>query len=184
MKGWGANLGHNLSEGKRGLLESIQALDLRADSSCLSPDEWLLRYDLEDQPTVIYIDEEAFWCQRGTHCWVLCGDANMAYFEDIANGRRCRNTVPILWDGETLLQHPAEICADVDGFYKALFSPSPRGGMSLDPSFSASDQRISDAENATLTAPFSQDEAWTTIKGMNPASALLLQQKTFQRRQK
>ncbi|KAE8774401.1 hypothetical protein D1007_53233 [Hordeum vulgare] len=60
MKGWGANLVRNLRERKRGLLESIQALDIRAVSSGMSPDEWLLHYDLEDQLSVIYANEVAF----------------------------------------------------------------------------------------------------------------------------
>lgn len=48
MKDWGANLGQNLREPKKAHLASIQALDFRADSSGLSPDGWLLQYELED----------------------------------------------------------------------------------------------------------------------------------------
>uniref|UniRef100_A0A453BYM2 Endonuclease/exonuclease/phosphatase domain-containing protein n=1 Tax=Aegilops tauschii subsp. strangulata TaxID=200361 RepID=A0A453BYM2_AEGTS len=103
MKGWGANLGRDLRDRKQALLASIQALDLRADSIGLSADEWMQRYDLEDQLTVIYTDEEAYWRLRGTQKWVLKGDANTAYFQAIANGRHRRNTIPLLWDGETLL---------------------------------------------------------------------------------
>ena len=65
MKGWGANLGRDLRERKKALLAAIQALDLRADAVGLSPDEWLSRYDLEDQLSVIYTGEEAYWCIRG-----------------------------------------------------------------------------------------------------------------------
>ncbi|XP_073355184.1 uncharacterized protein [Aegilops tauschii subsp. strangulata] len=104
MKGWGANLGRDLRDRKQALLSSIQALDLRADSIVLSADEWMQRYDLEDQLMVIYTDEEAYWRLRGTQKWVLKGDANTAYFQAIANGCRRRNTIPLLWDGETLLQ--------------------------------------------------------------------------------
>uniref|UniRef100_A0A453IJZ7 Reverse transcriptase domain-containing protein n=1 Tax=Aegilops tauschii subsp. strangulata TaxID=200361 RepID=A0A453IJZ7_AEGTS len=118
---------------------------------------------------VIYTNEEAFWRQRGTQRWVLRGDT--AYFQAIANGRRRRNTIPLLWDRETLLQHPTENRAHVDGFYKALFSTSPRGGLSLAPSFWDPHQLVSDTENAALTAPFSKAEVWTAIKGMNSASA-------------
>ena len=48
----------------------------------------MLRYDLEDQLSTIYTDEEAYWRLRGTQRWVLRGDANKAYFQAIANGRR------------------------------------------------------------------------------------------------
>ena len=63
--------------------------------------------------------------------WVLKGDANTAYFQAIANGRRRRNTIPLLWDGDTLLQQSEAIRAHVDGFYRYLFSASPRGGLAL-----------------------------------------------------
>ncbi|KAE8779660.1 putative NOT transcription complex subunit VIP2 [Hordeum vulgare] len=89
----------------------------------------------------------------------------------IANGRRWRNSIPLLWDGETLLQRLAEIRAQVDGFYKALFSPSPRGGLCLAPSFWDPHQLVTDDENASLMAPFSEAEVLTAIKGMNHASA-------------
>lgn len=121
----GTNLDRDLRERKKAILKSIQALDLQAGSVGLAPNKWLLRYDLEDQLTVIYTDE-AYWHLRGAQKWVLKGDANTAYFQAIANGRRRRNTIPLLWDGVTLLQHPADIRAHVDGFYKALFS-SPLG---------------------------------------------------------
>uniref|UniRef100_A0A453EWV6 Reverse transcriptase domain-containing protein n=1 Tax=Aegilops tauschii subsp. strangulata TaxID=200361 RepID=A0A453EWV6_AEGTS len=170
MKGWGANLGRDLWDRKKALLASIQALDLQANSVGLAPDEWLLRYDLEDQLTVIYTDEEAYWRLWGTQKWVLEGDANTAYFQAIANGRRRRNTIPLLWDGETLLQRPAKIRAHVDGFYKALFPP-PRGGLALATDFWVGPQCISPAENAALTAPFTEEEVWEAINGMNPSSA-------------
>ena len=62
----------------------------------------MLRYDLEDQLTTIYTDEEAYWRLRGTQRWVLQGDANTAYFQAVANGRRRRNSIHCLWDGVTL----------------------------------------------------------------------------------
>uniref|UniRef100_A0A453A370 Reverse transcriptase domain-containing protein n=1 Tax=Aegilops tauschii subsp. strangulata TaxID=200361 RepID=A0A453A370_AEGTS len=102
---------------------------------------------------------------------VLQGDANTAYFQAIANGRRRRNTIPLLWDGATLLQRPADIRAHVDGFYRALFAAPPRGGLALAPHFWVGPQCVSAADNAALTAPFSEEEVWLAIKGMNPSSA-------------
>ena len=67
----------------------------------LSPDEWLSRYDLEDQLSVIYTDEEAYWRLRGAQRWVLKGDANTAYFQAIANGWRRRNSIHSLWAGDS-----------------------------------------------------------------------------------
>jgi hypothetical protein len=153
MKGWGANLGRDLRERKKALLSAIQVLDLRADASGLSPEEWLSRYDLEDQLSVIYSDEEAYWRVRGAQKWILKGDANTAYFQAIANGRRRRNTIPLLWDGPSLLQSPRDIRSHVDGFYRNLFAAAPRSGLSLALDCWSGRQLVSEEENAALTAP-------------------------------
>uniref|UniRef100_A0A453JNM3 Uncharacterized protein n=1 Tax=Aegilops tauschii subsp. strangulata TaxID=200361 RepID=A0A453JNM3_AEGTS len=71
---------------------------------------------------------EAYWRLCGTQRWVLRGDANTAYFQAIANGRRRWNSIHCLWDGDSQLVRPSDIRAHVDGFYKALFSPALRGG--------------------------------------------------------
>uniref|UniRef100_A0A453S4S3 Reverse transcriptase domain-containing protein n=1 Tax=Aegilops tauschii subsp. strangulata TaxID=200361 RepID=A0A453S4S3_AEGTS len=120
---------------------------------------------------VIYMDEEAYWCLQGTQNWVLEGNANTAYFQAIANSRRRRNSIPLLWDGETLLQRPEDIRAHVDGFYRDLFSASPRRGLALTQDIWPAHCRVSPADNAALTAPFSEAEVWAAIKGMNPSSA-------------
>lgn len=59
----------------------------------------------------------------------------------------------------------------VDGFYKAHFSSSPRRGVALAPDIWADHHRVSMAQNAALTAPFTEKEAPMAIKGMNPTSA-------------
>uniref|UniRef100_A0A453DUR4 Reverse transcriptase domain-containing protein n=1 Tax=Aegilops tauschii subsp. strangulata TaxID=200361 RepID=A0A453DUR4_AEGTS len=120
---------------------------------------------------VIYTDEEAYWRLRGTQNWVLKGGANTAYFQAIANGRRRRKSIPLLWDEVTLLQRPEDIQAHVDGFYRDLFSASPRGGLSLAQDIWPAHSCVSPADNAALTAPFSEAEVWAAIKGMNPSSA-------------
>ena len=79
------------------------------------------RYNLEDSLMEIYSKEEEFWCQRGSINWVLFGDANTAYFQAIANGRRRRCSIPLLWEGGQLFQDPQAIRLLVDDFYKSLF---------------------------------------------------------------
>ena len=107
----------------------------------------------------------------GAQKWVLKGDANTAYFQAIANGRRRRNTIPCLWDGASLLQDPRDIRSHVDGFYRSLFSPAPRSGLSLALDCWTGAHLVSEADNTSLTAPFSEQEVWEAIKGMNPSSA-------------
>lgn len=88
MRGWGANVGRDLKIRKGSLLADIQVLDLQANTAGLSPEEWALRYNLEDELLEIYRKEQEYWRRRGSLNWVLFGDANTAYFQAIANGRR------------------------------------------------------------------------------------------------
>uniref|UniRef100_A0A453DUQ3 Uncharacterized protein n=1 Tax=Aegilops tauschii subsp. strangulata TaxID=200361 RepID=A0A453DUQ3_AEGTS len=79
----------------------------------------------------IYKSEELFWQRRGGQNWLLKGDANTAYFQAIANGRRRKCAIPLLWDGDVLLDNPYDISTHIYSFYNELFSAEPRGGVSL-----------------------------------------------------
>ncbi|KAE8766391.1 putative NOT transcription complex subunit VIP2 [Hordeum vulgare] len=115
MKGWGK-----------------LATDLWArKGSGLSLDEWIRRYSIETTLMDIFKNEEVFWQRRGVQNWLLKGDANTAYFQAIANGRRRKCAVPFLWDGHFLLESPEEISSHIYSFYKELFLAEPRGGSSL-----------------------------------------------------
>ena len=131
MKGWGENVGRDLRIRKGSILAEIQALDLYADAVGLSPDEWALHYSLEDTLMDIYSKEEEYWRKRGSMNWILFGDAKMAYFQAIVNGRRRRCMIPLLWDGDLKILEADELQSHVDGFYKALFAGCPRCGIAL-----------------------------------------------------
>uniref|UniRef100_A0A453S0W7 Uncharacterized protein n=1 Tax=Aegilops tauschii subsp. strangulata TaxID=200361 RepID=A0A453S0W7_AEGTS len=79
----------------------------------------------------IYKSEELFWQRRGGQNWLLKGDANTAYFQAIANGRRRKCAIPFLWDGDVLLENPDDISTHIYSFYKELFLAEPREGVSL-----------------------------------------------------
>jgi hypothetical protein len=88
LKGWGANKGKQARELKAQILSQIKDLDAKADLSGLDEEDWAFRYHLEDELLNILCAEEEYWRQRGNQNWILQGDANIAYFHDIANGRR------------------------------------------------------------------------------------------------
>lgn len=69
-----------------------------------------------------------------------------------------------------LLQLPLDIRTHVDGFYKDLCSPSPRGGVALALDIWSGTQLVSNMDNKSLLTAFSEEEVLAAIKGMNPAS--------------
>ncbi|KAE8808716.1 hypothetical protein D1007_14799 [Hordeum vulgare] len=158
MKGWGANLGADLRARKGALLGQIKSLDDLADGAGLSPDDWTRRYSLDAELMGIFRSEELFWQRRGGQNWLLKGDANTAYFQAIANGRRRKCVIPFLRDGDALLESPEDISSHIYSFYKELFSADLRGGSSLCEDFWPLADQVSDVENAELTLPFSSEE--------------------------
>ncbi|KAE8768435.1 non-ltr retroelement reverse transcriptase [Hordeum vulgare] len=113
MNGWGANLGAQLRACKVALLGQIQVLDDRADGPGLTPDNWIQRYSLETSLMDIFKSEELFSQRRGGQNWLLKGDANTAYFQAIANGRRRKCAIPFLWDGDALLESLEDILSNI-----------------------------------------------------------------------
>ncbi|KAE8809723.1 putative NOT transcription complex subunit VIP2 [Hordeum vulgare] len=67
------------------------------------------RYSLEASLMDIFKSEELFWKRRGVQNWLLKGDANTAYFQAIANGRRRKCVIPFLSDVDVLLESPEDI---------------------------------------------------------------------------
>ncbi|KAE8767479.1 putative NOT transcription complex subunit VIP2 [Hordeum vulgare] len=171
MKGWGTNLGADLRARKGALLDQIKVLDDLVDGPGLSPDDWIRRYSLEASLMDILKSEELFWQHRGDQNWLLKGDANTAYFQTIANGRRWKCAIPFLWDGDALLESPEDISSHIYSFYKELFSVEPRGGTSLCEDFWPLAAQVSDVDNAELTLPFSPEEVGRAIASMKACSA-------------
>ena len=60
MRGWGANLGAEVQKNKADILGQIQTLDVVADSTCLTTEEWMQRYALENPLMGIHKGEELF----------------------------------------------------------------------------------------------------------------------------
>ena len=170
MRGWGANLGADLRACKAVLLDQIKALDVAADTVGLSANDWLRRYSLEFSLMEIFKGGELYWQRRGGQKWLLQGDANTAYFQAIANGGGRKCSIPCLWEGESLPEHPNEIRSHIYS-YKELFSAEPRGGISLADDFWPLADRVSDNENAELTIPFSPEEVGRAITSMKAGSA-------------
>ncbi|KAE8767940.1 hypothetical protein D1007_60629 [Hordeum vulgare] len=171
MKGWGANLGADLRAHKGVLLGQIKAPDDLADGLGLSPDDWIRRYSLDTVLMDIFKSKELFWQRRGGQNWLMKDDANTAYFQAIANGRRRKCDIPFLSNGDALLESPEDISSHIYSFYKELFSVEPRGGTSLCEDFWPLADQVSDVENAELTLPFSPEEVGQAIASMKACSA-------------
>ena len=95
----------------------------------------------------------------------------MGYFNAIANGRRCRCSIPCLWNDGVLIEDAIGISDHIYSFYKELFSAEPRSSVSLAGDFWVDAERVTSVENWDLTAPFSVDEVRNALDSMKGSSA-------------
>jgi hypothetical protein len=120
LRGWGANLGKEGRDLKDSLLAQIQRLDAMADTSGLDDEGWALRYHLEGELTHLARTQEAYWRQRSRLNWLLKGDANMAFFHAMANGRRRKCMISRLVSDGGVISDPHALQDHIYTFYHNL----------------------------------------------------------------
>ena len=82
----------------------------------------------------------------------------MEYFHRIANGRKRRNLIIRLENGDKNIEGDAELLAHATEFYKNLFGPELGNTFPLDLALWDDGEKVSEAENDILCQPFSEDE--------------------------
>jgi len=74
-----------------------------------------------------------YWFKRSHEKWLLEGDSNTEYFHRVANGRKRKNTILTLLDGDNIIEGDDNILAHATNYYKTLFGPSPGNSFPIDP---------------------------------------------------
>jgi hypothetical protein len=108
MKGWRRNWDSDQRKMKQDLLLRIEEWDKLAESRILSNNEWLQRYEKEEELMKIYEKEELVWQRRGGD-WLLKGDANTSYFHGIANGRKRKCLIRNLVEEDRTIEDKKEL---------------------------------------------------------------------------
>jgi hypothetical protein len=158
LKGWGANKGNRARELKAQILAQINDLDSRADSSGFDEEDWAFRYYLEDELMNILSGKEEYWRQRGHQNWILQGDANMAYFHAIANGRRRKCVIRSLTSEEGEISGHQAIQDHVYKFYVELMGCEEPKFLNLGTNCWAEKEIVSREKNEALALSFTMEE--------------------------
>lgn len=72
------------------MLAKVDAINRKAETSLMSPQEEELQHHLIGQLTKL-LREEIYWLQRSKATKLLQGDDNAKYFHMVANGRHRKN---------------------------------------------------------------------------------------------
>jgi len=103
-------------------------------------------------------EDELYWFKRSHEKWLLEGDNNTEYFHRVANGRKRRNTIITLMDGENIIEGDEDLLNHATEYYRNLFGPVPESSLPIDPNLWEPDEKVTDADNSLLTCPFSEEE--------------------------
>jgi hypothetical protein len=91
------------------------------------------------------------------------GDRNTAYFFAKANQRRRKKIISCLEDGEKEITEDKELIQHAVQFYKHLFCKEVRENITLDDSFWADEDKVTQAENEMLEREFFEEEVKRAI---------------------
>ena len=171
FRGWGSNLfGHNKKR-RQELKNELSQMELLEESVGLSPEEHHLRFQIQVELFDLYSEEEAHWFQKAHGKWLLEGDLNTSYFHRIANGRRRKNSVQSLQNGEILIEGIENLIQHATEYYKELFGPAPGNMFQLDPNLWSLEEKISEEDNIELSRPFTIEEVKYALFSMETNKA-------------
>jgi hypothetical protein len=131
----------------------------------MDDDDWVKRYDLEEELIRAYNHEEVYWQSRGDVKWILEGDSNTTYFNSLANGRRkCR--IDYLDTENGRITEQQALMDHIYEFYKKLFGEEERGTVRLAVDMWQDKGRLSLVQQVDLIKPFSVGEVEQALKDM------------------
>jgi hypothetical protein len=83
LKGWGANIRGRDIKRKKELTQELADLEAIEETMNLSFDQAKRKSKIQEEPMIIYENEEAFWSQRSREQWLLKADNNTNFFNSV-----------------------------------------------------------------------------------------------------
>jgi len=143
---------------KKNLLEKLDEMDLKAESSVLSSQEVELRCSLKHQLNSLLREEELYWLQRSKVNKLLHGDENTKFFQLIANGKHRKAQIFQLEQEEGVIIGNENLKHYITNYYKKLFGPHEENDFSLVEEVRGDIPQVTERENEFLTAAFTEQE--------------------------
>lgn len=122
LKSWNTNQFGNFEEHIKQEVKRIAQLDLANESTDLTENEALLRFDSFKNIWKLLHRRQSSWRQKSRSTWFKMGDANTAYFHKFASHPRNRNTIQGLSINDNWVEDPASIKEEVAQYFSQRFS--------------------------------------------------------------
>jgi hypothetical protein len=123
LQGWAKNVSSANKKEKKELLDRLDVLDQKAETSLLTTQEVDLKQYLYNRLSQLLREEELKWHQRSKAKHLLEGDSNTKYFQLLANGRHRKTRIFQLEDGSRTISGDADLKKFITSYYQGLFGP-------------------------------------------------------------
>ena len=133
FEGWGFNRQCEQKKKKRDMQEELLVLEQFEKEAPLLQDQMQRKSWLISELFKINEEEELYWKQRSHDRLLHEGDIKTEYFHRIANGRKRRNLILKLEDGDRSIEGDSDLLAHATEYYKKLFGPELGNSFPLDP---------------------------------------------------
>ena len=166
LKGWGMSLKGHSKKYKNILQEELLRLETEEENGLLPSHLMERKTFIQTELLRLLAEEELYWHKRSNSKWLLEGDNNTSFFHRIANGKKRKNQIFSLEGENGIIKEQDQLLEHATQFYKSLFGPACDSGVELDPDCWGAHEKISDADNNKLNAPFTENEVKRAIFDM------------------
>jgi hypothetical protein len=157
LKGWDWNL-KGMKKRSDQIASELKKLEEIEESDLLNSNQIDYRCSLMTEILMMLDEEEIFWKQRAHENWLLHGDGNNEYFHRIANGRRRKNNIFFLEDGDRKIFGDENIFLHATEYYSGLFGPAPGNMFQIDREVWDGLEQLNELDNNVLCDHFSEKE--------------------------
>jgi hypothetical protein len=140
------------------LVQQLDALDFKAETSLLSWHELEFKHCLSTELSKMQKEEELYWLQCSKATKLTQGDNDTKYYHLIVNGRHRKTRIIQLEQDEGLIVGENNLKTYITNYYKVLFDPLESNLFSLDENLKDDIPQVLDLENEILSGAFSEVE--------------------------
>jgi hypothetical protein len=166
LRGWAKNLSGKYRKEKERLLGIIDLLDIKAESSLLSPSERNQLKHAHECLNKLRRDEEKKWAQRAKVKHIQEGGNNTKYFHLIANGKHRKKKIFQLEQDEGTIVGDDNLKIYITEYYKKLFGAPAHTSFSMMENHVTDIPQLTPEENNILTTAFTEVEVFEAISQM------------------
>lgn len=158
FKGWGFNIQGERRKQKATIQNELHELEKEEEKGPLTYAKLNARVHMISELMKILEEEELYWHKRTSETWLHKGDNNIEYFHRIANGRKRKNTIFSLQDGDKTIEGDSHLLEHATKYYKGLFGPADGTRISLSSGIFDNAISLTEEDNRDLCRPFSEKE--------------------------